>query len=432
MPIRAEYKNPAADGIAAMMLGAAQRKREQEQQEFSRLLQLAGLAQDQQQFDARQGLAEQELALGAEEAEARRQLEYDQLAGNLYDRDRARQADLLGDQQRLGAGLAEQGLAGRQRLIESLLNDQAISERQQRQFDQQRQMAALKEALQKGELAYTPEQKTEMERLRGELSKLSTDRTFTPEQREQAEALLRQQYDSIIANPMPVPPDQQPVPLDQQYEQDTITLTDEETGIPIRKQRIVRNGVPTWQTTDDSLEKLKARHKQMAAETAVQQAQLQYERQLEAKRQDQEETRAQGQFTLYSGLAKEKKENRIAALGPPPEIGDFPNTSETAKEGDSQYSKDAYNKALQEYQSKVASIFGEYEREVSALESRFVLGEEPPEESLSAQEMNGAPEVVEIDGVPHVQVNQPEDIAALNLPTGTRIVLPDGRTGTVN
>lgn len=110
----------------------------------------------------------------------------------------------------------ENALYGRQAQMDYL---------QQNKFEQQEKMAYLRNGLKTGVIRYTPDQKTQQAQLVKSMNSVDTDPRFSPDQRSQARSSLQQQYDSI--QPTPVPLDEQPPTPQEMFDKEAPRLTDD-------------------------------------------------------------------------------------------------------------------------------------------------------------------------------------------------------------
>lgn len=114
---------------------------------------------------------------------------------------------------------------------------------------------AIQEGLRQGLLQFSPEQQTRIRQLREAMAQVDLDPSLSPAQRAIASRSLAEKLNAI--RPMEVPSDQQPKDPLEQYHEGTITYPHETSGIPITKQRVIRNGEEKWELTDESKEDLK-------------------------------------------------------------------------------------------------------------------------------------------------------------------------------
>jgi hypothetical protein len=118
---------------------------------------------------------------------------------------------------------------------------------------------AIQEGLSQGVLAFSPEQQTRIKQLREAMSQVDIDPSLSPAQRALAERNLSEKLNGI--RPMEVPGNEQPVDPIEQYHRGTITFPHPTLGIPITKQKVVRNGEEQWVLTDESKADVEAEHK---------------------------------------------------------------------------------------------------------------------------------------------------------------------------
>lgn len=268
-------------GLAAYDIGAGQRALEEQ----DRALRAAQVAEQQRQFDALQGIREKTLDADIEQQGFNRNLAIQNLRNNRFAL-MQRGADSQADRQAqlMALGMREAAASSPNRLALEAMEQQGLNARQGAQFDNQAMLAAqqadaqlrnqlfeeqakIEEGIQNGTLRYSPQQKAEQQRLRDALDRLRRDPRFTPQQRMMGEADIAQKLSGI--QPQEVPIDERPVPLQQQFEQETV--------VDPNGSRWSRDRNGAWRAVDppdDSEAKRKAEEAKIAREDAKAEADL--------------------------------------------------------------------------------------------------------------------------------------------------------------
>jgi hypothetical protein len=230
----------------------------------------------------------------------------------------------------------------------------------------------------------------------------------------------------IKNNPLEVPLDERPVPLDQMFEQETTVVTDQVTGKPARYQRSIRNGVPQWSAVDipdDPTQDIEIKQRQL-------------QQQLKHNEQSQElAAKTQQENMMYK---RHESEVRVTSARHEAEMRSLENripdkknfTSKDANKLDV-LDQAGFDAALKTYQQEVRDLTDRQLAEIRSL-SRW-HGKE-----ASGSTSNGAPAAIESGQIPYqtdengtdrVVVASDEDAIRYGLPDGTPIIDPNGRTG---
>lgn len=174
--------------------------------------------------------------------------------------------DRLGNQNMLAQFKAEQ-----QEQQQAADDEQQASMEAMRQADMMsRQQAGdipqwIGEGLTNGSLRYSPAQSRERQQLFDSIDKIQSDPRWSPAQRAQFESRQRERIRQIDMAPQEVPPNERPVPPQQQFEQNIVT--DPVTGM--RGLMGMRNGVAEFKPIEDkSKAKLEADQQKMEAAQA--------------------------------------------------------------------------------------------------------------------------------------------------------------------
>jgi hypothetical protein len=287
---------------------------------------------------------------------------------------------------------------------------------------------AIQEGVTQGLLAFSPEQQTKIRQLREAMAQLDIDPSLSPAQRAIGERGLAEKLNAI--RPMEVPSDQQPIDPIEQFHQNTITMPHPTLGIPVTRQRVVRNGEEKWEETKESLEDIKAEHarraKQLEAENPA------HIEEAKAKRaQAETETRRKifdakiaahaKVFDLKTKLVERKQAMRDAQLTPQKE--DDEETKKAVKEAEDAISTleseiENFDRAMP---SGSAGQTPAPDPQADAMAEMGIGGDQPADVSQPATDQSGDPEYADFmasqpDQQQSSDINPTQDMEAMSLP----------------
>jgi hypothetical protein len=279
---------------------------------------------------------------------------------------------LLERQMMGGQQFDQQMLAGDQRLGQ--LQYDANAELRNRAFGDL--PADILEGVQRGYLRYSPDQKTERNRLLQALSNARRDPTLNPQQRIQAEAILAEQMRDIDLNPERVPPDEWPKTMQEMFDEETSIV--DLGGQQVRVQRGERNGMPTWSVLEPPKdESVKIEADRQAAVMKQQQDEAKMYRDAasdEAKLKVQENKNVididkqffQMELEIIQGLMEAEQS---ALLEPDKAIYESNKVGPDGKPGP--FDDAGYRKAMTEYQSQRQAGMAKYQPMLDALRAKY-------------------------------------------------------------
>ncbi len=319
MPIVSRFDtSPLLGGLAAFQVGAAQAAKErdalarqQEQRILDEQFRRAQFGEQQRQSDFGNQLSLSQFDQSVVNDTARNQLAQQQLQqrgaqfGAQFGLNQQAQADSRQSKQdNIFAQLANTRLRGEQELASQNARNEADAEEQQRAFENEQEMAFIKDGLKNGTLKFSRSQIEDRRKLMEAKGKIDNDPNLSPEQKAQAKQFI----DSKIANikPQPTPADEIPPTISEQLESRIGQFTDPNTG-QVRSGYIDKDGDPQF------IEDPAAERAAIAAAKAEADAKKEEEKAAKSDKAKEEKRFKQEQAAL-----KRKFDAAIEALGDKP------------------------------------------------------------------------------------------------------------------
>lgn len=425
----------------------------------------------QRQEEERRRIAESELAMRAQEM--RSKIEQDAF-------NRAMQQAELGGRRRLGGGqrlqpgqssrlLAAGRSAQREQNAAVLLDRQMVLDSEQQQARQeaeaeaaadrfkqasiterqmmQGQMTAdaqlrnkligqdlpehVRIGLDQGMLRYSEQQKAEMAKIQDSLRAARQDRTLTPAELMAFQAQQQAAYQSIADSPLPVPEDERPVPLPEQFNRETTEIP----GLPGRWQREVRNGVAKW-TAVAMPEDPRLEQSELVAAEAEDIREDVKARRVEARQSHQ------FQANFQAKILEKTYEQQLAALKTtqPERDEDKYKTGKTDDAGNQTINEAAFQADTAAWETKATALYDNYMEKLRAYGEMPAQIREPipaqipvtpgqmPTQSMPP-EAAAPPQLTDPDGTVRAVVNSEAEAIQYGLPDGTPIIDSNGRRG---
>lgn len=357
------------------------------------------------------------------------------------------QINRLGNQDKFYADLIERQMMGEQQQ----LRDAAAADRQAAYAELQGNTSLygklltdelsphVTAGLQNGSLKYSDWQTAERNKLARSIDEARRDPHLTPAERARFMAQQQQRIYEIDNNPQTVPPDQRPVPLHELFMQETTEIP----GLPGRYQRGFRDGRAVWVP----VEKPKDQNAEQEQKLDIEARRDQRQEEADARRERREMINdlRDARIAYAKDFAAEEMRkldleepqptNPKFLTGPPQEGSTTPTTN-----------YEAFNEAVKEWAAKRDAVMARRKQQIDALEASIEQENSAmnPAANISMpapmSPIGGFPvdprimanEAMQAQQQAPIPVASPEDIKAMGLKPGTKIVLPDGRVGTVN